>query len=110
MIAKWLVGLLALACILFVTDCSLAEPEWRGGVITDKVFIAQTIHVSSHDGHTNVRTDGPYYYLVAKAGDRAGRMVVTQWTFDQWQIGDECQVEFRIGRLASYGFLAIRRP
>lgn len=107
----------ALCCAVFVTDCATGEPRWEPGIVTDKIYQPERVHFhSSTDKNgrttTSTTTDGPDYYVIARVADRAGRISVAQWTYDQYQVGQECYVQFRTGRIMEYGFTSIapKRP
>lgn len=105
---------LALAIVLLVaallTDCTCAKPEWRSGVVSDKIIHPPWVEVHSDKNHTWTEYHGPDYFVCVEVSGNVGRIHVSSWVYDQWRVGQPCEVQFRKGRIMTYGYLWLRKP
>lgn len=102
-------GVLIAVCLLFVVDCTCASVDWRSGSVTDKVIHPGWVEYH-HDKDRSWSTYHPAeYFVCAEVNGRVGRISVTQWNYDQWRVGQSCEVQFRKGKLMTYGYFALRR-
>lgn len=107
---KYLISGLIAICLVFITDCTCATSEWKAGKVVDK-RINPAYTTTSTDSKGRISTDyhPPEYYLITDVGWSTGRVSVMSWTYDEYRIGETCDVQFRHGRIMTYGFFAIRK-
>jgi hypothetical protein len=79
----------------FYHDYSTAPTEWRPGVVTDK-------EVSRTYSDHQVFPVNATYYIRVRAGDTNGHITVMRYTYDDWHVGDACEVCCRHGHFMTY--------
>lgn len=104
-----ILGALTLLCLSFVADCTCASVDWRSGAVTDKIMQPGWVEYHHEKDHSWSTYHPAQYFVCAEVSGRVGRISVTQWDYDQWHVGQTCEVQFRKGKLMTYGYFGLRR-
>lgn len=100
-----------LLCAL-VTDCTCAKPQWQNAMVSGRwIKPAWTeMQVTQTGKQTTIVPiyHSEEYFVTVTTSGGTGNVMVTAWDYGQWNEGKECQVEYRTGKIMTYGYLSLR--
>lgn len=107
-----IICIFAFAICALVTDCACAKPEWQNAVVSGRWIKPAWNEVQIHQSGKSTYVTSIYHpeeYLISvRTSTGAGNVAVSAWNYGEWNEGRECEVEYRVGKIMTYGYLSIR--